>query len=235
MLNDLIHIEFPVMDIEYDRNLTELNSSIEKTLKETQGLCISGPDDVFTLSHYLKIYKHFTKKGEEIRKKCVEPFNTCVKDINGFFKKIYNRYSVEEKRLENELLEFNRKQIELAALLEKERRSKIEEAALQKAIEVEERKKVEAALNGNRPEEMIPVEIPDVNYRERSVPRLSAANISGISSARIKRWKITCFDEIPKNFLCVNEALINNLRKEYDFEDASPVPGIEFYFETIIR
>jgi len=229
MLNSIIKPEFPVMDIEYDRSIIDLNESIEKTLSESASITVTTASDIMTASHYLKIYRHFTKKGEEIRKKCVEPFNNAVKDINGFFKKIYGLYSAEESRLEKELLNFNLRQAAEAERERGERLKALEEAAIQKAIIIEEEQK-----NGNANKNKT-VEIPEIREPLPDVPKLSSANISGVSTARLKKWRVSDFSLIPREYLTVNEALVTHVRKGLAFEADSPIPGIQFYFETIIK
>lgn len=235
MLNNLIKPDFPLMDIEYDRSILDLTEAIEKTLSDSSGIAVHSAADVLTASHYLKIYKHFTKKGEEIRKKCVEPFNSAVKEINGFFKKIYSMYAAEEGRIEKELLAFNEMQVRIAEEQKKEKQRILEEAAIQKAIEIEEIQILEAE-SGNLPAEgMKMVEIPEVKEFSSEAPKLSSANLSGISTARIKKWRVTDLSLVPRQFLAINEAMLNSLRRGFGIEDASPIPGIEFYYETIIK
>ncbi len=228
MLSNIIKPEFPLMDIEYDKSILDLNDAIERTLHESMGITVTGAADVLTASHYLKIYKHFTKKGEEIRKKCVDPFNSAVKDINAFFKKIYAMYSVEESRIEKELLSFNSIQNKIAEEQKKEKQKLLEEAAIQKAIEIE-------ALQIECNENNRFVEIPEVKEIAPEFQKLSSVNLSGISTARIKKWRVTDQSIIPREYMIVNEAMVNSIRKNFGIEDASPIPGIEFFFETIIK
>ena len=237
MLNDLIKPVFPLMDIEYDKSIIDLNEAILKTMHDcrTAGITVEAGSDVLTASHFLKIYKHYTRKGEEIRKKCVEPFNSAVKDINGFFKKIYSIYSAEESRLEKELLCFNERQIKKAEDLNRENQRIIEEAAIQKAIEIEEAQITELENNGLVGEQTKYVEIPDVKEVQNYAPKLSSINVSGITTARIKKWRVTDIAIVPREYLIVNESLINNLRKGFGHDAASPIKGIEFYYETIIK
>jgi hypothetical protein len=235
MLSNIIRPDFPLLDIEYDSIIIELNDLIEKTIKETAPLHIEGAGDVLTISHYLKMYKHFTKRGEEIRKKCVDPFNSAVKEVNLFFKKIYERYSAEEARLANELLAYNNMQLEAAQEKRREFQKQLEEAALRKAIEVEEMQKAEALKKRIPFAEIKQIEIPEIPEVKISSPKLSSCNLSGIATARIKKWRVADFNAIPRSYLAVNETLVASVRKDYDFETESPIPGIEFYFETVLR
>lgn len=235
MLSNLIRTDFPLMEVEYDKSIIDLSETIKKTLEESASIAVVNAADVLSASHYLKIYKHFTRKGEEIRKKCVDPFNYAVKEINSFFKKIYGTYSAEESRLEHELLCFNEQQVIKAEAAKKELQKQMEEAAIQKAIEIEELQKLEALKNGIPLNEIKTVEIPEIKEFSPEIPKLSAGNLSGISTARIKKWKVTDLTLIPIKYLAVNETLMNSVRKEYGFDEKSPIAGIEFYFETIIK
>lgn len=56
---------------------------------------------------------------------------------------------------------------------------------------------------------------------------------SHLTSRREKRWRLVDFDKVPREYLFLNEKLINAVREQYGYTDESPIDGIEFFVENV--
>lgn len=226
-----------VMPAETAGRLNELRENIAKGLSQSREIALVMTSmDVETASHFVKNYSKIKNAVEKLRKETVEPLNGQVKEINGHFKVFISEVVEEEERLSRLLLDFNRKQQEIARQKAIEERRAAEEKAIAEAIEKEKRLKAEAEAKGESPD-AVKVEVAIVAETIAEAPKLSQKNSQGISTMKVAKWRVVDFSKIPDEFKTTDDAKITAARKAAGAEcAASTIPGIEFYFEeTLIR
>ncbi len=56
-----------------------------------------------------------------------------------------------------------------------------------------------------------------------------------LTTMRVKKWRLIDIDKVPREYLTLNETLINGIRKERPFGAVSHIDGIEFYTDEVAR
>lgn len=193
-----------------------LKNNIEKAIKESKGVMIFEESDVDKAGFYIKKYKELDKKIEAVRKKIVSPLNNEVKEINGIFKNLSAMFSPELTRLDkesNDLLKEIRQRQEAQRLAEQK---ELEDAVLDEAEMFNDPSVID--------------NIPQVEFKQQ---KLATDNLT---TQRKKTWRVIDIDKVDRKYLIIDEKMIDNLRKAYDFEvKEQPINGIEFYYEETIR
>lgn len=59
--------------------------------------------------------------------------------------------------------------------------------------------------------------------------------INGVKTMRVKKWRVIDINKIPLEYLTVDKEKVDSVRKYYDFNANSPIPGIEFYYEEVVK
>lgn len=204
-----------VQEVETLEEYQLLKSNIEAAVKESKAVLIFNESDIEKAGFYIKKFKQLDKSLEDYRKSLVGPLNEEVKGINNLFKKIAGDYSLEIDRLNkesNEVLKEVRKRQEAIRLAEQK---ELEETVLEEAIMFDD----DTVLNN----------IPQVEYKQQ---KLATDNLT---TMRSKEWRVSDLNIVPREFLTLDETKLNAIRKGYDFEARSPIPGIEFFFDEKVR
>lgn len=127
--------------LEQDESYIQLKQNIEKALEESAEIVIVTASDVNTASAYISNFKKISRQVESLRKQLVQPLTDKKAEIDSFFKSIPLTYDKELERLEQELLDFKRKQDAEAKAKADAERKRLEEEAIQKGIDEEARRK----------------------------------------------------------------------------------------------
>jgi len=200
------------------QGLNELQRKILSAVQESKDLTVTTDASLDKAGFFIKGFKEISKKLESIRKEIVDPMNNEVKSINAFFKLLKGKYEGEEKRLLDDSNFHLKKKREAEEAERKREQEEMEQSALEEAELFED----ETVLD----------EVPEVEIKREKVSDRS----ENLATTRKKMWKVTDFDKIPRKYLTINEALVNELRNRYDFEvKKQPIEGIEFFFEEKIR
>ena len=198
-----------------DEYLT-LKNNIEIAVKESKGIMIFEESDVDKAGFYIKKYKELDKRIEKVRKDIVSPINDEVKEINNLFKGLTALYTPESDRLvkdSNEVLKEVRARQEAIRLAEQK---ELEDEILQEALMFND----ESVIDN----------IPQIEFKQQ---KLATDNLT---TQRKKTWKVIDLDKVDRKYLIIDEKMIDNLRKAYDFEvKEQPIAGIEFTFDETIR
>lgn len=219
---------------ENDIKLKELKANIQTAIEKSQGISVFTPSSLEEAAHYIKSFKNLEKELDNIRAVLKKPFLDKGKEIDGFFKHLIASFESEKSRLEKEAIEWKRKQeMEARKRADAERRL-AEEEAIRLAVQKEAELKAEAISKGQDPEK-VKVEIPVVPEVIADEVKLSSKNSSGVTTTRTKKWELVDIDQVPREFLCVDERKVNLERAKYDFEAQSIIPGIKFTFIESIR
>lgn len=56
-----------------------------------------------------------------------------------------------------------------------------------------------------------------------------------LTTVRKKTWEVIDINQVPREYLVIDEKKINELRSQYDFEAESPIPGIKFTITETVR
>jgi len=195
----------------------EFYANINTAVQQSSAVVVTTDASLEQAGFFLTKFRQLTKASEEIRKELVTPLNMKVKAVNEFFKDIVSRYSAEEKRLEDE-----------CNLHLKKKRQLEEEIKAQEQKELEDQILNEAEMFNDV---SVIDEIPQVEFKKEKVSETSEF----LQTQRVKKWKLADIDKVPRQFMIVNEALIDEIRKKSDFEDKSHIDGIEFYFDEVIK
>lgn len=194
-----------------------LKDNIATAIKESKAVIILSQDQVDKAGFYIKNFRQLTKKIEDYRKRIVQPLNDEVKSVNTFFKNLSLDVQIEEERLTKEVDDF----------MEEKRREQ-EEQRLREQKELEDAILDEAEIF-NDPS--VIDNIPKIEFKNEGLGNIS----NNVTQMRVKKWRVNNIDEVPRQYLILDETLINKIRKDTDFEDKSNIPGIEFYFEYTTR
>lgn len=196
-------------------SVIELKSKITEAIVESQKIVVFEESQIETAGFYIKKFGDLDKKLESLRKDLVKPLNEDVKNINNFFKEIQSLFIPEQDRLKKEsnevLVEIRRRQEEQ----KKQEQKELEEALLDEAEMFDD-----VSVLDN---------IPKIEFKQAKIAE------NNITTVRTKKWRVSNIDLIPRKFLIPDEKLINTMRKDFDYEDKSPIEGIEFYFEENVR
>jgi len=198
-------------------NIAEVKSKIQLAIMESKEVTVLTSGDVNKASLYIKKFGDISKEAEKLRKQIVQPINDKVKEINNKFKFLVADLEPEEQRLGKELLSYEKRETEVANQIAAAERKKQEEEILNRTI-----------ASGRE-------ELPIIVEEVIAAPKLASKNAYGITTSRLKRWRVTDINLVPREYLTIDETKVKTLRGNYGYEDKSPVEGIEFYFEKNIR
>lgn len=235
----------PAMEISITSNqmkltpeqLDTLKKEAEEIVKLTNQIAVMEMDDVALANTVMKTLAKKVKTLEGLRKVITSQIDAKKAEVTNQFGLFIDPLAEEVDRLKADLLSFEKRQREeeekarQARLAEERARREEEEKARQLRAE-EQRQK--ALLNGVTDIEFVEVEEVEAVEIEEVQPQRTTS-ITGISSTRYKKWEITDFDKIPREYLVVDTVKMNNVRKTFDYKDESPIPGIKFTVETGIR
>lgn len=198
-------------------DLQKLYININKAVQQSSEVTVTSDLSMDKAGHFIKGFKDLTKAIESIRKEIVTPLNAQVKVVNEFFKNLKIRYEKEEQRLVDE-----------SNFHLKKKRQLEEERKAQEQKELEDSILNEAEIFND---ESVIDEIPDIQFKKEKVSETT----QNLQTQRVKRWKVTDEEKIPRKYLTINEKLVDEVRKKHDFEDKSPIAGIDFYFDEVIK
>jgi phage terminase Nu1 subunit (DNA packaging protein) len=205
--------------LENNAEYLELCENIEKAVEESSAIAVVTSSDVAVAANFVSNFKKITREAEAVRKRIVQPLIDKKADIDNFFKGIPQKYQVELKRLEEEILDFQKKERLEAQKKAAEERKRLEEEALNNAIE-----------NGRDEPAIIPEIIPQAR-------KISELNTSKVHTRKTKTFLIVNESLIPREYLMPDEAKIKAERAK--FEACNPdgtlvkstIPGIEFNYK----
>ena len=193
-----------------------LQNNIQVAVQESKGIIIFEESDVDKAGFYIKKFKELDKKIEKTRKEIVSPINDEIKEINNLFKGLTALFTPELDRLSKESNE-----------LLKEVRAKQEAVRLAEQKELEDSVLDEAEMFNDL---SVIDNIPQVEFKQQ---KLATDNLT---TQRKKTWRVIDLDKVDRKYLIIDEKMIDNLRKAYDFEvKEQPINGIEFYCEETVR
>ena len=199
-----------INDIQKRDDYIALKNNIQQAVKESRAVIILDESHVDKAGFYLKNFRGLSKRIETLRKELVDPLNQDVKIINSFFKTLQSEFSGEEQRLNNELQDFLTEQ-----------RQKQEELRIKEQTELEDSILSEAELFND---ESVLNNIPKVEFKTTGLGDIS----SNVTQTRSKTWSLIDLDKVPRQYLILDEKMISQLRKDFDFEAESPIEGIKF-------
>jgi hypothetical protein len=179
------------------------------------------PGDLEAATTAVKNASTLKTQMETHRKQLKDPYKTAGENVDAWFKTLQKTLLEEDARLRRDIGVYDQRQREIAkARAEEEQRQLVEAAKAQREMDIAE----------GRPDQGVVV--PEVVPQQT---KLSEKNSSGVSSVRYKKWKVADITKVPPEYLAVNEKAVSEVRKQYDYDDASPIPGIEFTVETGIK
>lgn len=214
--------------------IQEIESLIVKAVDEASHISVLTPSSVEMASISIKGFGKITKQLESIRTELVSPINERVKEINGFFKALQNRYTSQEDNLRTQLKSYEKRRQAEEARVKAEERAEAERLAKIEAKRREEELKAMAEIKGESTEgiTVAPAIIPEETTK---TSRLSDRNTVGVTTRLEKLWRITDQSLIPREYFLLDEKKINAIRRASSAEETSSIPGIEFYTDIAIR
>lgn len=201
----------------------KLATEIEAAVKESVEIVVLTGEDVEKASLFVSKFKDLEKRIDEVRLSITKPYREYTDEVNAGFKSLAALFAKENKRLSGDLLTYKRKQQEKAEREAKEEKERLEKEAKEKA------EAAKAAGEEVNPEDVI---VPDVVAKQ---VKLSDKNSSGVGTRKVKMWRITDPNLIPRQYFILDEKTVNAIRQKAGADDQSTIPGIEFYSEEAIR
>ena len=188
---------------------------IAAAVQESKQLHIITDNHVDKASFYIKHFKQVKRNIETVRKEIVEPYNRKVRSINKDFKEIINCFESEPERLGSELTDYMRKKRELEEIERAKEQRELDDALIKEAEIFDD-------------ESVLDVDTKIEIKRER-------LDTQHLTTMRVKRWRITDLDLVPRRWLTLDEKTISLARKREGFDAVSNIPGIEFYTDEVAR
>lgn len=217
MAQVLMPISFSFLKISENQALTQLLNELN-AISDTSGIIVTDAKTLNEAALSISQYKMLDKKIEKTRKLITEPLNGLVKEANNYFKSllIQSPIPLEMDRLNKEVLNYNTAEKKKTSELRKAEEARLEEEALNHAI----------ASGKDEPAIIVETVIPDYKVSQ---------NTAYITTAQLKKWRVTDISLIPHRYFILDETAINALRRVSKPEDISSIPGIEFYTEDSLR
>lgn len=192
-----------------------LKTNIETAVNESKAVMIFEESDIDKAGHFIKNFKALDKRIEKVRKEIVSPINDEVKSINNLFKTLTTMFEPELNRLTNEsnelLREIRRRQEEQ----KKQEQKELEDSILNEAEMFNDVSVIDT--------------IPQIEFKTEKL------KTDSLTTVRTKKWRVVDLDKIDRKYLILDEKLIDKIRKDYDFDDKSPIEGIEFFTDETVR
>lgn len=210
-------IGFSFLKITEKQALTQLLNDLN-AISDTSGIIVTDAKSLNEAALSISQYKMLDKKIEKTRKLITEPLNGLVKEANNYFKSllIQSPIPLEVERLNKEVLNYNAAEKKKTNDLRKAEEARLEEEALNHAI----------ACGKDEPAIVVETVIPDYKVSQ---------NTAYITTAKLKKWRVTDLTLIPHSYFILNETAINTIRRLSKPEDISSIPGIEYYTEDSLR
>jgi len=219
---ELLKQHTALMEIDSVKQLIE---AIDQAVDQSSEVTVMGEVSVDEASHFLSSFKKLGTRLEDVRKTIVKPYNDKVSAINSFFKGLKGKFDSEETRLKTELLDYNRKQRELA-----EARRKAEQEELERSM-IED-----SELFGE--DDVIPeIEIKTLALKDK--------NTSGISTMKVAKYRVIDSAAVPDSYKIIDESKLTKeckktgvdiilekaggLNIEFEF-----IPGVVFWVEETL-
>ena len=189
-----------------DSGLSALKNTISDLIYE---LSVIEAEDEQSIKQIGVLFKETTaveKEMESLRKFYVDPLNDTVKKINAIFK-------AELKELQDVIDEKKTEIAKYHARITMEAKKRAEEE--QKALYAD-----------------VPEEFPIKTEVVPQIPKLSEI-ATGMKTVTVKTWRLVDIKLVPREYLMLNEKMVDAIRKSMAVDDKSHIPGI--VFETEVR
>jgi len=208
--------------------INELRSQLEQITAAAKEIVVMTVESVDEASHFIKKFANLDKRIDEARKEITIPLDNQKKAVMKQFESLKEIYSGVNNKLQKDVLSWNARQRQIEKEKQDLARAEAEERALNEAILKEQELKAQGIENPVVEPAIIPEEI---------IPekKLSSFNGSGISEVRVAKWRVVNDMIIPREYMMLDESKITKHRRSAGVEAQSDIPGIEFYYETVIR
>ncbi len=175
----------------------------------SNSIAVMGMEDVAEANKTMKFISKKAKELENFRKIFTQKLDAQKSEIMATFRELAAPLEAEEKRLKADLLEFEKRE---AAKAEAEMKARMEE---------ERQRAMQAGISDA---EFIEVEV------------VKPKSFTGVTAVKKRTWTVIDFNAIPREYLMVDEQKINQIRAQYEVENAvSPIPGIQFGHDISVR
>lgn len=167
---------------------TELQTEAEdaeEVLKSIDDMAIANQEDLDFVGEILTEVKGKKKALENERKKVTGPLNQALEVIRGWFRPPIRFYDRCEEKLKRKIANYHNEQ------------RKKQQAALKAAGE--------ASMKGDRAK---------AAKAMRVATAAKVSKVSGVSMRPVLKWKVEDFEKVPRAFLCVDHAAVNEYFKE---------------------
>lgn len=203
----------------------DLKNKIAQAEREVKAIVVFGIGDVDNAGVWIKKIKQLESIVDNFRKDAIAPHKEIIDRTNSWAKKVVSELSKERERLLTEVNIVNKKFMEE-----------------QKAIQEAEKK--ELMDYDKQAEELFGVdetEKVELQFRETKMKDVSTQ----MTTVTSKEWRLKSIKDVPKFWkdregkeqllLIVDTKTMDRIRKTFDADAESTIPGIEFYKETSAR
>lgn len=183
-------------------------------------------------AEFLKQIKSTTKVLDDARKDITKPLDEAKKRVMDLFRGPIEKLAQAETVLKRAILTYSqeqdriRKEAEAKALAA----ARAEEERKRKALE--ERAAKEAEKGNTAKAEALQEKAENVYVPTVVLAPPTPEKISGISTKKVWKFRITDEKAIPRDYLVVNETMLGKLAQAT--QGKVPVAGVEFYQEDVL-
>jgi len=208
-----------------------LVADTEERAEDFRSLAIRHQEDYEVAGIMLQDVKGRLKRLEELRKGMTRPLDESKRKIMDLFKKPLDRLSEMESIIKRKMLKYcddvkrmaaeEQRRLEEKAKKEEERKRKQLEARAKKVRESGDDLKADSLQK-----EAEGVSVPVMRVEEE-VPI-----VDGTYTRKIWKFKIVDQNQIPREYMIPDEALLSSIAKTK--KEKAQIPGVEFFFEETI-
>jgi len=212
-------------------NLQELEKKVLSLPEMAKEIVITNDDQLFKGNQFLLLIKNKQKEINSVFNPMIQKAHEAHKEAIAQKKKFENPLREAEDYLKSQIAPYlaekerARREAELRAQREREEAERKareeEERKLQEAIKAEEEGRIEEA------EEILNEEAIEPALKEQIVPEKT--KLQGTFLRRDWKWRISNFEDIPKEYLKLDEVKINQAVRS--LKEKAAIPGIEIYYE----
>jgi len=205
---------YTVKEVEKSKELKTVDNGLSIYQEKANTLTVIDEQSYTDAADFCKDIKIANKKIEEKRKFFGTPYADAKKAIDSIFKEKISALSQIEKTIKNKMLTYHNKQEEIA----RKEREKIEE---------QNRRKMEKAVAKQEANPDKIVAPPILKSTNVKVDQTVKGDNATSTVKKIKKWKLVDINQIPREYMCIDEKKINAVVKA-----GVEIPGIQIYEEA---
>jgi septal ring factor EnvC (AmiA/AmiB activator) len=220
-----------------DKEYSDQISMLEKVNTGITDLKIVSTKDEQEAAGVVINLKQAEKKLKDRLSFYIEGAEQTVKRFKSEFKPTFDLITEIKTKINSKMVEF-RRQVEeqarreeekmQAELRKKEAEARKKQADLQAKLDAEENEKKRAQIQNQIQKQEIKAESAAVELPSMAPKKTTCTENGTLTYKKIKKWREVDFSLIPKDYLVINDSKVTGAMRA-----GIPIPGIEYYEESI--